>query len=575
MKITFDELGFSNLFEELYCEYSNSAREEFRSFRHFANIVSHVPCRACEARQARIYFKPTRSAKFHHSGMALLFKSSEGEEITLSVFENKKEVKVSTGILTIYNPNGLFDKYEIELNGNVKTKIESLGMITVHQAKVVHKEVRKLSKQKRSFYDRILLSNLDEPHLGVVLGKDSLSHICRELIQLKPSKTVEIIKDAQLILGAFAHDSKFIYSGDLALNPRYDFVSGLRKKVLLTPFDLQHVYIKREIEVQELDRGFVFSGRNSSNYFHSLIEDLVAFHNIEGQLSQSLPIWLSKETPRAIIEALQILYPNRQFIGIDPKKTYQTKELHLAPRLFEHHDTVLKPWSLGAHIPKDEITHLVKCLKSRVETRQSNVKFRNIYIERKLSTTNLIGRGTRLTFFARRKLRSLGFEFIDPSDMSILEQIRLFDSAQFIIAPTGAALANLIFCSAGTKVYVVLPKCLQDFDIWKALGAISDVSVEYISVNSLFQSSKFSPYNQMHSPMVLSLRDLNGVLTSNIEKFYIKRFQKTSSILKKQVYGGLHNIYRILREKTLLRRSVLFVGLSLINFYSKIARRKD
>lgn len=50
------------------------------------------------------------------------------------------------------------------------------------------------------------------------------------------------------------------------------------------------------------------------------------------------------------------------------------------------------------------------------------------------------------------KLAAIGFTAVDPGALSVKEQIGLFGSAKFIIAPHGAGLANLAFCSPGTKV---------------------------------------------------------------------------------------------------------------------------
>ena len=49
-------------------------------------------------------------------------------------------------------------------------------------------------------------------------------------------------------------------------------------------------------------------------------------------------------------------------------------------------------------------------------------------------------------------LNSLGFKLIDPSKMSLLEQIKTFSSADIILGPHGAGLTNLMFSCPGTKV---------------------------------------------------------------------------------------------------------------------------
>ncbi|MGA2597455.1 MAG: glycosyltransferase family 61 protein, partial [Bryobacteraceae bacterium] len=49
------------------------------------------------------------------------------------------------------------------------------------------------------------------------------------------------------------------------------------------------------------------------------------------------------------------------------------------------------------------------------------------------------------------------FETVYLEGMSMLDQILLFQSAEFIISPHGAGLANLLFCEPGAKVIELMP----------------------------------------------------------------------------------------------------------------------
>jgi capsular polysaccharide biosynthesis protein len=51
-----------------------------------------------------------------------------------------------------------------------------------------------------------------------------------------------------------------------------------------------------------------------------------------------------------------------------------------------------------------------------------------------------------------------GFVEVDVNKLSLLQQISLFSKVDFIVAPTGASLANLIFCRPGTVAYVLIGK---------------------------------------------------------------------------------------------------------------------
>ena len=49
------------------------------------------------------------------------------------------------------------------------------------------------------------------------------------------------------------------------------------------------------------------------------------------------------------------------------------------------------------------------------------------------------------------------FETVYLEGMSMVDQILLFQSAEFIVGPHGAGLANLLFCEPGTKVIELMP----------------------------------------------------------------------------------------------------------------------
>ena len=48
--------------------------------------------------------------------------------------------------------------------------------------------------------------------------------------------------------------------------------------------------------------------------------------------------------------------------------------------------------------------------------------------------------------------------------MEIHEQINFFSSAEIVISSTGSALANIVFCKEGTKIFEIRPKYNFDFE---------------------------------------------------------------------------------------------------------------
>jgi len=54
-------------------------------------------------------------------------------------------------------------------------------------------------------------------------------------------------------------------------------------------------------------------------------------------------------------------------------------------------------------------------------------------------------------------LAARGFTIVKPEALSVREQVALFHQADVIVAPAGAALANVLFCRPGTKVVELQP----------------------------------------------------------------------------------------------------------------------
>jgi capsular polysaccharide biosynthesis protein len=57
-----------------------------------------------------------------------------------------------------------------------------------------------------------------------------------------------------------------------------------------------------------------------------------------------------------------------------------------------------------------------------------------------------------------------GFEVVAPQNYSVAQQKEMFENAEMIVAASGAALANLIFCRPGTIVFEIMPSL--DRHIW-------------------------------------------------------------------------------------------------------------
>jgi capsular polysaccharide biosynthesis protein len=46
----------------------------------------------------------------------------------------------------------------------------------------------------------------------------------------------------------------------------------------------------------------------------------------------------------------------------------------------------------------------------------------------------------------------LGCDIVDPQELSALDQIRTFSSADLVIGPSGSGMFNAVFCNPGTRL---------------------------------------------------------------------------------------------------------------------------
>jgi hypothetical protein len=126
----------------------------------------------------------------------------------------------------------------------------------------------------------------------------------------------------------------------------------------------------------------------------------------------------------------------------------------------------------------------------------------------------------RKLFLTRKKgLRALGnreelellllkrdFQIVDLENMSLDFQIELFSQTSMIVAPTGAALTNMLFCQVGTKVVIFMSNHeVTNYYFWSTLGDIANLDVMIIAGDRLFNLTN---YWSIHDDYVIDPKTL-------------------------------------------------------------------
>lgn len=109
-------------------------------------------------------------------------------------------------------------------------------------------------------------------------------------------------------------------------------------------------------------------------------------------------------------------------------------------------------------------------------------------------------------------LEPLGFQCVRPETLSFEEQVRLFASAEIVIAPHGAGLTNTIFCEPGTKIVEIFsPNYILPY--FRILASEAELDYFYLvgkGIDCLHLRSILYP-NLMTEDLVVEIDDLRAL----------------------------------------------------------------
>ncbi len=235
--------------------------------------------------------------------------------------------------------------------------------------------------------------------------------------------------------------------------------------------------------------GITLSCDHDNNYFHWLVECLPKLLLIDelGQF-KDVPLLVPKELHKNLIEALRKanIY-NHPCILLENDCLYQVGRLIFPSALSRIVDRYQ-----GSLVFDTDIVLSRKWISRVANLLKSNV--------------NSNGKPWRKLFLTRRKgLRTVGnleeveqmlaenqFEIIEMDGLSLKYQIELFSQAAIVVAPTGAALTNMLYCQPGTKAIIFMSNHeISNYYFWPQLGDIVGLDVKIIAGQRLYNLTNY------------------------------------------------------------------------------------
>ena len=208
----------------------------------------------------------------------------------------------------------------------------------------------------------------------------------------------------------------------------------------------------------EIDCAASFADACAENYAHWMTEVLpriALFCNVSEY--EEVPIIINDDLHPNILHSLYLMVGEKRKVILLPvgcaiklDKLIQVSVTGYVPfgrrdRKFKNHGNgVFNPLALKNM--RDKI--IAKC-----NNKKTNARIEKIYFQRKSAHRNV-----QNIQELEGILEKNGYSFLDPSALSFINQVNLLRNANNVIASTGAAMCNAIFCNENSKIIVLMGK---------------------------------------------------------------------------------------------------------------------
>lgn len=206
-------------------------------------------------------------------------------------------------------------------------------------------------------------------------------------------------------------------------------------------------------DVPVIERGIIVCSAHCTNYFHWLVETLP-------RILQAKKLGLLAEAPLLIPSGLHPNLYRSIEVACDGQASIQRLEeggnYHInhaiyvsdRSRILDNYETAY--WYRFQSVMNPETIQELHTSFTKDLTHHTEMP-RRVFITRSKKTRSLRNE-QRLAKLARRA----GYEVLDPSSLSFDEQIEYYRSCNVIIATAGAAVANILFCTPQTKIFILV-----------------------------------------------------------------------------------------------------------------------
>ena len=304
-----------------------------------------------------------------------------------------------------------------------------------------------------------------------------------------PREYVSIIDHAVVTGGSSLVISQ---TGDLLSDEMVDFPTedfGIKSPHISFRHKNNVILSYKERYDTHITEGILLSCDHDNNYFHWLVEclpklvlidDLKQFVDVPLLIPDGLHENLKTALDRVNINNHPIIYlDNGAAYHVDrlifPSALSRVIDRYQGEPVFDKDIVLSHKW----------VSRVADLLKKDVRIKKK--PWRKLYLTRKKGLRAL---GNQEDI--EQMLSEHNFEIVELDDVSLDFQIELFSQASVVVAPSGAALTNMLFCQPGTKVIILMSNHeTTNFYFWSNLGDVAKLDVNFIAGDRLFNLTNY------------------------------------------------------------------------------------
>lgn len=304
-----------------------------------------------------------------------------------------------------------------------------------------------------------------------------------------PRAYVSIIDHAIITGGSSLVITK---TGDLLSDEMMDYSTddfGIKSPHIMYRYKNKAILTYKKNPDARVKEGILLSCDHDNNYFHWLVECLPKLLFIDDQKQfKDAPLLIPNGLHENLVEALRrVNIHDHPVINLESGIAYHVNRLIFPSALSRVIDRYKGHLVFDTDIVLSQkwVSRVADLLKNNAQPEKK--PWRKLYLTRKRGLRTL---GNQEEIEAM--LSEHDFEIIDLDGASLDFQIELFSQASVVVAPTGAALTNMLFCRPGTKVIIFMSNHeTTNHYFWSNLGNIAGLDVTTIVGERLFNLTNY------------------------------------------------------------------------------------